>query len=249
MTSREIAELTGKRHDNVMADIRVMLAELYGEEGLLKFQASYINSQNKEQPCFKLPKRESLILVSGYNVAMRAKIIDRWQELEAQIAKPALPDFNNPVLAARAWADEVEKRQLVEQEKKAIESQKVILEAKIESDAPKVEFADDVRIDKDGIYSVRQAAKIADTQESHFRAWLAENDMIFKNKDGTWEPYAEFIKKGWFKLKIENINRRTFRSASITSNGIVEIKFLMNCIKKAKADSEPKVQLQESLVL
>ena len=28
MTSREIAEITGKRHDNVMADIRKMLADL-----------------------------------------------------------------------------------------------------------------------------------------------------------------------------------------------------------------------------
>ena len=28
MTSREIAELTGKRHDHVMADIRKMLDEL-----------------------------------------------------------------------------------------------------------------------------------------------------------------------------------------------------------------------------
>lgn len=33
MSNREIAELTGKRHDNVMRDIRVMLAELYGEGG------------------------------------------------------------------------------------------------------------------------------------------------------------------------------------------------------------------------
>lgn len=40
MNSREIAELTGKRHDNVMRDIRSMLVELYCESdgGLLKFE-------------------------------------------------------------------------------------------------------------------------------------------------------------------------------------------------------------------
>ncbi len=58
MTSREIAELTGKRHDNVMADIRKMLLELHGEGGLLSFQDTHRNEQNgKSYPCFNLPKR------------------------------------------------------------------------------------------------------------------------------------------------------------------------------------------------
>lgn len=91
MSSREIADLTGKQHRNVMRDIRAMLTELDGEGGRLSFEQSYTNDQGKKQPCFNLPKRETLILVSGYNVQMRAKIIDRWQELEAQVAAPALP--------------------------------------------------------------------------------------------------------------------------------------------------------------
>jgi Rha family phage regulatory protein len=82
MSSREIAELTGKQHAHVMRDIRTMLTELHGEEGLSKFGSSYLNSQNKPQPEFLLPKRESLVLVSGYDVHMRAAIIDRWQTLE-----------------------------------------------------------------------------------------------------------------------------------------------------------------------
>ncbi len=98
MTSREIAELTGKEHRNVMADIRKMLTELHGEDGMLKFQHTQINPQNGQSyPIFNLPKRETLILVSGYNVGMRAKIIDRWQELEAQPAKP--PVIRNQNLA------------------------------------------------------------------------------------------------------------------------------------------------------
>jgi hypothetical protein len=51
--------------DNVMRDIRAMLGELRGEDGRLNFEPIYFNEQNKAQPCINLPKRETLILVSG----------------------------------------------------------------------------------------------------------------------------------------------------------------------------------------
>lgn len=90
MSSREIAELVEKEHRNVMRDIRVMLVELHGEGGVLKFEHTLTNEQNGQTyPVFKLPKRETLILVSGYSVTLRARIIDRWQELEDQVSKPA----------------------------------------------------------------------------------------------------------------------------------------------------------------
>lgn len=55
MSSLEIAELTGKRHDNVMRDIKNMLDEL--GEGVLSFEDTYINKQNgQEYACFNLPK-------------------------------------------------------------------------------------------------------------------------------------------------------------------------------------------------
>ena len=80
MSSLEIAELTGKRHDNVLVDIENMLDEM--EVGHLKFQDSYLSKQNKKLKRYNLPKRECLILISGYSVKLRTKIIDRWIELE-----------------------------------------------------------------------------------------------------------------------------------------------------------------------
>ena len=87
MSSREIAELTEKRHDHVMNDIRKMLTELGVHAP--DFLGTYKTERGNEYECFNLHKRETLILVSGYSIAMRAKIIDRWQQLEAQAAKPA----------------------------------------------------------------------------------------------------------------------------------------------------------------
>ncbi len=81
MSSVEIAELTGKGHKNVLADIRKTLIEL-GKAVAENSAAAFVegpNNSKREIEVFNLPKRETLILVSGYSVAMRAKIIDRWQ--------------------------------------------------------------------------------------------------------------------------------------------------------------------------
>ena len=84
MSSREIATLCNKRHDNVMADIRKMLDELdiYAPD----FLGTFITEQGNQYECFNLPKRECLILVSGYNVKICIKIIVRWQQLEQATA-------------------------------------------------------------------------------------------------------------------------------------------------------------------
>lgn len=86
MSSREIAELTGKQHKHVLDDIRKMLDDL-GQTSA-EFSADLPDAYGRPQPAFKLPKRETLILVSGYSVELRARIVDRWQELEAAVTVP-----------------------------------------------------------------------------------------------------------------------------------------------------------------
>lgn len=83
MSSLEISKLTDKDHKNVTRDIAKMLIEL--ELDALKFEQTYTDSMNKIQKCYNLPKRECLGLISGYNLTLRMAIIDRWQELEADV--------------------------------------------------------------------------------------------------------------------------------------------------------------------
>lgn len=91
MSSREIADLTGKRHDHVMRDIGNMLVDL--EIDVPSFGGMSPDAYGRPQPIFNLPHRETLILLTGYSVPMRAKVVDRWTELEAQVARtaPAIP--------------------------------------------------------------------------------------------------------------------------------------------------------------
>lgn len=80
MDSRDIAKLTGKNHADVCRDVRSMIDGL--EIGESNFASSYKTKQNKEVTCYKLPFRETMILLSGYSVELRAKVVDRWLYLE-----------------------------------------------------------------------------------------------------------------------------------------------------------------------
>lgn len=73
-TSLDIAETFGKRHDNVMRDIREL--ECSDEFGLLNYEEStYINSQNKKLPMYYMTKDGFTLLAMGYSgdKAMRFK--------------------------------------------------------------------------------------------------------------------------------------------------------------------------------
>ncbi len=79
LTSVEIAELTGKQHKHVMADAVKMLKAL--ELDSAEFSAQYKDSTGRRLPCFSLPPREVKILITGYDVVRRAKVIDRLEQL------------------------------------------------------------------------------------------------------------------------------------------------------------------------
>lgn len=122
MSSLEIADRTQKLHAHVIRDIRVMLEGLGLTE--TNFGSSYRDSTGRSLPCFNLPKRETLILVSGYSVELRAAIIDRWQELEAQQA-PRIPTH---VEALRLAADAIERADREEAQKQLAQAQVKLLE-------------------------------------------------------------------------------------------------------------------------
>ncbi|GEM17901.1 Rha family transcriptional regulator [Gluconobacter oxydans] len=106
MSSREIAEVTGKDHRNVTRDIEKMLNDV--GEGVLKFEQTYTNAQNGQSYReFLLPKDLTITLVAGYRSDLRLKIVRRWMELEAGGSPVAVSSAPQPKLAGvgRTFAD------------------------------------------------------------------------------------------------------------------------------------------------
>ncbi|SAL26060.1 Phage regulatory protein Rha (Phage_pRha) [Caballeronia turbans] len=185
MSSREIADLTGKRHDNVMRDARLMLVDLHGVGGVLKFEDTALNEQNGQRyPIFRLPRRETLILVSGYSVAMRARIIDRWQELESRPAQPVM-DLSDPAFLRGA---------LLQYTERVIQ-----LEATVAEQAPAVEFAKAVRNTSDTI-TMSQMAAILGIGRNRFYARLRADHILMADN----LPYQIYKDRGLFRV-IESV--------------------------------------------
>lgn len=90
MTSREIAELTGKRHDHVLRDIDRLLETLSPDLGSGFQSNTYVSGDPpREYRQFILDRDSTYCLVAGYDANARMRIIKRWQELETQTATPA----------------------------------------------------------------------------------------------------------------------------------------------------------------
>ena len=84
MSSREIAELTGKSHKNVIRDIRQMGETLGSDLSRAIESTIYKDANGADRQMYELDKDTTLCLVSGYDAKIRMAIIKRWAELENQ---------------------------------------------------------------------------------------------------------------------------------------------------------------------
>jgi len=93
MTSREIAKLVEKRHDNVKRTIETLVGQ--GAIRLPQFEkTSFIDKIGKRQRTTEYlfkgeqGKRDSIVVIAQLSSKFTGKLVDRWMELERQIASP-----------------------------------------------------------------------------------------------------------------------------------------------------------------
>jgi phage antirepressor YoqD-like protein len=94
------------------------------------------------------------------------------------------------------------------------------LEAQIAANQPKIEYYDESVADNVNTFTIREAAKILGRQESQLRAQLEGMGMIFRNRQGNWEPKADSIRMGLLQLRFERIVGKAISSPAITHKGL-----------------------------
>lgn len=218
MSSLEIAELTGKRHDHVMRDVREMIAQIHGEIGLPSFGGSYFNAQNKKQPCFNLPRRECLILVSGYSIELRARIIDRWEQLEraVQTVDP-MKALNDPA-AMRGLLLSYSEKVL------ALEEQNAEL-------TPKADALDRIAT-ADGSLCVTDAAKTLQVRPKTLFEFLRSHGWIYSRPGTADVAYQAKLASGLLEHKTTTVHRsdgseKVTTQVRVTSKGLARLATLI----------------------
>jgi len=195
MSTKEISDLTGKRHDNVMADARKML----GEIGSPEISGGYLDKQDRTQPCLLLNKDETMCLVAGYSTELRFRIVKRWRELE-EAQKPSIPQtYAAALLEAGRLAMELEQA-----------------EAQLAIAAPKAEFVDQAT----GTYGFRQVAKMLSVKENWFSDFLIEKAIMYR-LSGKLTAHSDHIDAGRFVARAGVAkNDHAFTECRFTAKGV-----------------------------
>jgi Rha family phage regulatory protein len=99
--SREVAEMMGKRHDNLVRDIQ-KYAQTLEKTGELKIEVSdffkestYLSEQNKTLPCYLLTRKGCEFVANKMTgekgIIFTAKYINRFHEMENELKSPSKP--------------------------------------------------------------------------------------------------------------------------------------------------------------
>lgn len=183
MTSKEIAEMTGKEHEIVMRDIRNLIDQLGENNGCIFVLVEYTDLKGEKRPMYKLDKKSCLLLSSGYSVILRSKIIDRWEELEKEKRSGnfVIPStFSEALMLAAKQAEEIE------------EKNKLLLEQ-----TPKVEFYNAVTGSEDTI-DMRTVATVLNMGIGRKKIFEVLRDKRVLDRKNM--PYQKYIDLGYFRI-------------------------------------------------
>lgn len=216
MSSREIANLTGKKHADICRDIRVMLVEMYnGAEKDYIRNADLLYLTNHSVSCvhydsknpnaweYLLDRYHSEVLVTGYDVKRRAAVIKRWHDLETGQAKPVVDPMtalNDPSFLRST---------LLTYTEKVIE-----LESQVEEMKPDVEAL--TRIAKShGSMCVTDAAKQLQVKPKSLFDIMSQCKWIYRRLGTPWIGYQDKIQQGLIEHKVTVITKPDGEDKSI----------------------------------
>lgn len=198
--SLTVADSFDKRHDRVLQDIRELgCSEQFRLHHFV--ESTYTNGQGRSMPRYLMTEQGFTLLAMGYTglraMEFKESYIAEFDRLRLQINQPTDVErfLYNPdtiIKIAQNWKEEKELR--------------LLAEAKIEADKPKVLFAESLQVSDDTI-NVNDLAKLlkqngVNIGEIRLFKWLRENGYLIKSGSEYNMPTQRSMELKLFKVKV-----------------------------------------------
>ena len=201
--SREVAEMMGKSHGDLLKDIQgsgknlgliPVLTE--GKIPVVDFfvESNYIDTKGETRKCYLCTKKGCELLGNkqkgAKGILFSAKYVEKFNQMEQRLLQLSQPSYmiEDPIARAERWIEEQKEKKALEEEKnKAIEDKNKLIHTS-------------------KTYTASELAK-----ELGFRSAKALNETlrdmnIIYKCNGTWIPKANYSQKGYMETKQKELD-------------------------------------------
>jgi anti-repressor protein len=215
MTSMEIVDVINELREDDAAEMlhKNFMVKLEKHPGIdsAKFLAQYKDSTGRTLKCYRLPKRESELMVMSESLAVQARVYDRMTELEVKQVQPvALSKMDILKLAMES------------------EEGRLAAVAQLAIAKPKVDALDLIAT-ADGMLNLQAAGKALQQKPNKFIQWMRENDWIYKRAGSTNNcARAEKFNAGYLTTKAHAViqpdgTERVREQVMVTPKGLAKL--------------------------
>lgn len=174
--------------------------------------STYKDTKGEKRNMYVLNKKACLLLASGYDVILRAKIINRWEELETKERS----QYQVPQSFAEALMLAAKQQERIEEQQKQLEANSkeiVELNGAIAEMKPKVTYVDMILASKETV-ATTQIAQDYGYSAKAFNV-LLRNFGIQHKVGGQWILYAKFLPYGYVQSDTIAITHRNGSAGSV----------------------------------
>ncbi|SEL74384.1 Phage regulatory protein Rha (Phage_pRha) [Atopomonas hussainii] len=200
MSSLEIAELLGCRHDNVKVTIERLVAKgVIVRPAMQDEPTKDAMGRTRMMSVYRIGKRDSYVIVAQLSPEFTAKLVDRWQELEAQVTQPVFQIPQTYAEALRLAATTMEEKETLRLQNEAMKPAATIGTAV--GSRKRTTIMDFAR-------------KLPYVNTMQVQATLAAKGHLHK-RQGIWAVYAKSK-----KFFVEGFDGRGFSVITLTDKGM-----------------------------
>lgn len=228
MTSQQIADLVGSRHDTVKRSIERMIGRGVIPKPPMADGIKAANGVATQVYIFsgEQGRLDSIIVVAQLSPEFTAALVKRWDELEKGAAQPTAPAIELP----KDYLSALKALVSSEEEKQVIGEQLAIA-------APKAAALDTLSHVK-GALGIRETAKAVGIPEREFVRRCLNKDkpmssrFLYRDDDGKLNAYSHRIKQGFMSQKITSYQGRNGHNfvtiqVKFTAAGVAHVAKLM----------------------